>query len=277
MENKVEETGMERFRRLQKEAKELGITGHYKADEFEKLIAQAKLDGKEVVVIEPIKESEKLIGGITAEEAKKIDARLKYEEEAREKFKVARQVQIDRASIVAESESLKIKVELPENPTELELAKARLALGMKKVEVKPSPETVRIEGGVHPLSGKTIPPSPRGYYVFTNLEQDDAAHTVNPGGKYLIHLIPDQIHVLSEWHIKFFEQKAVTPIYKRVPTGIVPSKDTVGQMAEECRRTGGKPRFSFSKVGDAPDDAPFGLVTDIEVLDELRVKEEQLI
>ncbi len=277
MENELKESGMERFRRLQKEAKALGITGHHKSDELAILIddykAQGVTEAANIDVAAPVT----VKSGLTVDEAAKIDARLKYEEDAREKFKVARQIQIDRASIVAESESLKIKIELSEKPTELELAKARRLLGMKKIEVKPSPETVRIEGGIHPITGKTILPSPRGYYKFTNLEQDDAAHTVNPGGKYLIHLIPDQIHVLSEWHIKFFGQKAVTPIYKRVSTGITPGPDTVGKMAEECKRVGGKPRFSFEKVGDAPDDAPFGLVTDIEVLDELRVTEEQLV
>ena len=265
MENKVEETGMERFRRLQKEAKELGITGQHKADELEALIAQAKIDGQEKVVIEPIKESEKSATGITAEDAAKIDERLKYEEDAREKFRVARQIQIDRASIIAESETAGIVIDLPEKPTELELARARAKLGIEKLEVKPSPETLAIEK------------SKRGYYIFTNLEQDDAAHTVNPGGKYYINLIPNQILVLSEWHIKFFRQRAVTPVYKRVPTGVDPGPDTVGKMAEECRRVSGKPRFAFEKLGDAPDDAPFGLVTDVEVLDELRTKEEQLV
>lgn len=265
MENQVKETGMERFRRLQAEAKELGITGHHKADEFEALIAQAKIDEEEAVIIEPIKPSEKSANEITPEEAVKIDARLKYEDDVRERFRVARRIQIDRASIIAESEMLKIKVDLPEKPTELELARARQSLGMKKVEVKPSPETLAIEA------------SKRGYYIFTNLEQDDAAHTVNPGGKYYINLIPDQIHVLSEWHIKFFRQKAVVPVYKRVPTGVAPGPDTVGKMAEECKRVGGKPRFSFEYLGEAPQDAPFGLVTDTKILDGLRSKEELLV
>lgn len=262
MENKVEETGMERFRRLQKEAKELGITGQHKADELETLIDQAK---ENVVIVEPIKESEKSATGLTVEEARKIDVRLKYEEDAREKFRVARRIQIDRASIIAESETLAIVIDLPEKPTELELARARAKLGIEKKEVKPSPETLAIEA------------SKRGYYIFKNLQQDDAAHTVNPGGKYYINLIPDQILVLSEWHIKFFRQKAVTPIYKRVPTGLAPGPDTVGEMAEECKRVGGKSRFSFEHLGEAPQNAPFGLVTDTKILDELKQKEEQLV
>lgn len=263
MENKVKETdGMERFRRLQAEAKELGITGHHKADEFEALIAQVKIDNEEAVIVEPIKQSEKSAGSLTPEEAEKIDVRLRYEDDLREKFRVARRIQIDRASIIAESEKLKIKVDLPEKPTELELARARVQLGIKKIEVKPSPETVVIET------------SKRGYYVFTNREQDDAAHTVNPGGKYTIHLIPDQVHVLSEAHIRLFRKFAVVPVYKRVPVAGPPVE---GQMGEECKRVGSKQRFSFEKLGEAPQDAPFGLVTDTKILDKLRLKEEQLV
>lgn len=253
MENQVKETGMERLNRLRTEAKSLGIVGRYTADEFEVRIAQVRAGG----TVEPFEKPE---DGITPEEARKIDARLKYEFEVQEKFRLERQIQIDRASIVTESESLRIKVDLPEKPTELELAKARQALGMKKVEVKPSPETVAIEA------------SKRGYYIFTNLEQDDASHTVNPGGKYTIHLIPDQIHVLSEAHIRLFRKFAVVPVYKRVPVAGPPVE---GQMGEECKRIGSKQRFSFEKLGEAPQDAPFGLVTDTKILDEL--KKEQLV
>lgn len=256
MENKVEETGMERFRKLQKEAKAFGSTGLHTAEELEAFITQAKAGG----IVEPVAKI-----GITAEEAQKIEARLKYEFEIQEKFKLERKIQTDRATIIAESETLKIKIDLPETPTELELAKARLKLGIEKTEIKPSPETVAIEK------------SKRGYYVFTNLEQDDASHTVNPGGKYVIHLIPDQIHVLSEAHIKLFKKFAVTPVYKRVSTGVVGGPDTTGKMGEVCKKVGSKPRFLFEYLGEASMDEPFGLVTNIEILEKLSVKEEQLI
>ena len=192
MENKVTETGMERLIRLRKEAKILGITGQMTADEFEAAIVQAKAGGEvEEVTSEPESSS-----GITPEEAKKIEARLKFEDETREKFKRERQTKIDRATIVAEAEVLKIKIDLPETPTELELAKARVKLGIEKTMPKPSPETIGIET------------SKRGYYVFTNREQDDASHTVNLGGKYVIHLIPDQVHVLSEYHVRTWRRIA---------------------------------------------------------------------
>jgi hypothetical protein len=243
MEDQVQETGTDRLSRLRKEAKDLGIVGLFTADVFETKIAEAKAKGVEPAV--------KI--GLTDEEAKKIDARLKYEEEAREKFKRDRQIVIEVASIKAESESLGIKIDLPDKPSELQLAKARQALGIKKVEVKPSPETIAMEA------------SPKGYYKFTNMEQENAGHTVNPGGKHYIELFPDQIHVLSEWHIKFFRQKAVRPIYGRVSTGVLEE----GRLAEECKITGTKPRFLFEHLGEAPKDAPFGLVRDTKILKKL--------
>ena len=148
-------------------------------------------------------------------------------------------------------------IDIADNPTELQLAKARRTLGMKKKEVKPSPETLGIEAGK------------RGYYIFTNREQDDASHTVNLGGKYVIHLFPDQVHVLTDFHIKRWRKCAVVPQYGKVATGVVPGPGTVGQAAEKCVRTGDKPRFSFEYMGEAPIDAPFGMVTDTVILDKL--------
>lgn len=270
METQVQETGMQRFRRLQAEAKELGIKTHgKKTDELEKDIMAKKSKSTEpieTIIEEPAIKVESPvdelsvpveIGGLDQSELKNIEARLRFEDETREKIKGERQRTIDRAEIIAESESLCIPIEMSEQPTELELAKARHLLGMKKKEVKPSPETIAIEA------------SKRGYYRFTNREQDDASHTVNLGGKYVIQLIPDQIHVLSEFHIKRWRKCAVTPQYQRVATGVVPGPGTVGQAVDKCQRTGDKPRFSFEYNGEAPQDAPFGLVTDIKILEEL--------
>ncbi|MHC4322710.1 MAG: hypothetical protein ACYSUX_00390 [Planctomycetota bacterium] len=242
-ENEATKAGLERYHELQREAKSLGLPTSGSLEQLEKIIAQAKAA--------PATKGD----GITAEEAKRIEASLKYEHEFREKLRAERQVQVDRAAIITEAKSLNIPITLPEKPTELELAKARLSLGMKKKEVKPSPETIAIES------------SKKGYYMFTNREQEDAAHTVNPGGKYTIHLIPDQIHVLSEAHIKLFRKHAVVPVYGRVP---VPGPPTEGQLQERCERTGSKPRFAFEYFGEAPKDAPFGMVTDMEVLEELK-------
>jgi len=203
------------------------------------------------------KKTEKGPTGISGSEAKSIEAKLKFEEEVRERIKAERALTTERARIIAESESLCIPIDIPEVPTELDLARARRKLGIEKKAVKPSPETIAIEA------------SKRGYYIFTNREQDDASHTVNLGGKYVIHLIPDQVHVLSEYHVKKWHQIAVTPVYGKVQTGVIPSGDTVGRPVEECRRTGSKQRWSFEYLGEAPQEADFGLVTDSKILKEL--------
>ncbi len=254
METQVKETGTERLSRLRAEAKELGIVGRMTADEFEERIKETKLQISAGGIVKPVDLLASPAEGLTPDEAKKIEARLKYEFEVQEKFKRERQIKLDRASVIAESESSRIPIDLPENPTELELAKARTLLNIQKQEVKPSPETLAIEAGK------------RGYYIFTNREQDDASHTVNPGGKYTIHLIPDQVHVLSEAHIKLFRKNAVVPQYARVPTG----STVEGQMGERCERVGSKQRFSFEYLGEAPQEALFGLVTNTKILDELK-------
>ena len=75
--------------------------------------------------------------GITTKDARDIKARLKYEEETREEFSKQRALLNERARIIAESESLNTPIELTETPNELDLARARKTLGLKKIEVKP--------------------------------------------------------------------------------------------------------------------------------------------
>ena len=250
-ENQVQETGIERLARVRKEAATHGIKGVYTADEFEALIAQAKAGTL------PADKVETKVG-LTPDEAAKIDAEMQYRFNAEEKIRGQRRIQTEMAGIVAESESLGIEVDLPENPTELHLAKARVKLGSEKVQVRPSPETVAIEA------------SKRGYYKFMNLEQRDASHSANLGGKYHINLIAGQIHVLSEYHVKKWDQIAVTPVYESVKTGIEAGPNTVSKFSYESRKVRGETRWVFKYLGEAPQDAPFGLVTDMKILNELR-------
>ena len=195
--------------------------------------------------------------GITASEAKSIEAKMRYEDEVREKIRAERRIATERAELIAESESLCIPIDLPDTPNELDLARARRALGVKKREIKPSPETLGIEAGK------------RGYYKFTNREQEDASHTVNLGGKYVIYLVADQVHVLSDYHIKTWRKRAVVPQYTRVQTGVVPGPGTTGQVVEKSQRVADKPRFIFEFMGEAPQEAEFGLVTDPDILKKL--------
>ena len=235
------------YKDLKAEAKELGITGNLGTEALVEAIAAKKAELEEVGPT-----------GISFAEAKSIEARMRFEEETRDKIRQERKLASERNELIAESESLGIPIDLPENPTELSLVKARRTLGVQKRLEKPSPETLGIEAGK------------RGYYVFRNLEQKDANHTANLGGKYVIHLIAKQIHVLSDFHIKRWRQIAVTPIYERVATGInAESPKSVGMAAERCQRVGDEPRWSFEYLGEAPVDANFGLVTDAKVLEKL--------
>ncbi len=179
---------------------------------------------------------------ILAIQRKQIQDTERIRIEVREKLMQEQRMKQQRAEIIAESESLAIPIDLPEICTELDIAKARKTLGMKKKLVKPSPETVAIEAGK------------KGYYVFRNLMQDDLDVSCCPGGKYRLDLVPGEIHVLSDYHIKFFRQRAIEPTYSRVSRPDGKGEDTV--------KTGSKPRFAFEFIDEAPIDAPFGLVVD---------------
>ena len=258
MTDQVKKTGPARYHEAKADAKALGIdTKDMNLSQLEAAIIAALPKEQAPDTKEP---EEKGPTGITPAQAKSIEAKMRYEDEIREKIREDRQIATDRAEIIAESESLSIPIDLAENPTKLELARARRSLGLKKKEVKPSPETLGIEAGK------------RGYYIFNNLEQEDASHTVNPGGKYTIHLIPEQIHVLSDFHIKLFAKNAVRPIYTRIKTGIEADPDVNGgQLMEKCQRTSSKRRFAFEYLGPAPQESSFGLVTDAKILNELTV------
>jgi len=239
-EQQVEKT---EYENLQDQAKEYGIAANQSADNLKAAI-EAKL-------------AEKGPTGISRKDANDIEARVRFAEETRDTIRREREIITERAGLIAESESLCIPIDLPETPTELELARARTKLGLQKKEFRPSPETVAIEA------------SKKRYYVFINRIQDDASHSTNPGGKYMINLIPDQVHVLSEWHVKYFKQHSIEPVYDRVKTGVVPGPGTEGQAVEECKRVANKPRWAFEDLGEAPQEAEFGLVTDAKILKEL--------
>ena len=123
-----------------------------------------------------------------------------------------------------------------------------------------SPETVQIEGGILPNSNppKKIPPSKKGYYIFTNIEDPEADQHMNPGGKYVWNLYPNRLHVLCEWIVQHCRNKARTPVYADVPN---PQTGNI-----ESRMVSSKPRFAFEKIADAPQDAKFGVVTDAGLL-----------
>lgn len=281
MEEQVKKTGnpgAAEYHRLKKQAKDLGIdTEGMKKDEIAAAIdpnGTNLSEDSETSTAEhdtaPVSELERLRGeavklgldvdGMDKDEVVKAIQRKQISDteririEEREKIMQEQRMKQERAEIVVESESLGIPVELPEVCTELDLAKARRDLGLKKKIPKPSPETLAIEA------------SKKGYYIFRNLEQDDVDVSCCPGGKYHFDFIPDKVHVLPDWLVrKFLPQRAIFPIYGRVPRGDGKGEDTV--------RTGTKPRFTFEFIDEAPQEAKFGIVLDEALLAKLLHKE----
>lgn len=174
----------------------------------------------------------------------------------------------DIAEIQAEAALRGIPIDIPKEPTLVDIARLRKELNIMKNEPKPSPETMAIEGGVDPKTGKTIPPSKKVYAVFHNREQEDMDVTINPGGKYWFHLWPEKVHVLPEWLIGWLRITAVHPVYdkKAVPN---PQAVKTGGTIEKSVKIASKPRFLFEKLGDAPANASFGVVLDEEILSKL--------
>ncbi len=258
MDNEVKKTGNEgvaEYHRLKRVAKGLGIDvdGMNKESLIKAIDANGTTEPKVAPTeIERLR-SESVKLGIEAEnmdkgelvkaiQRKEIAERVRIEAEEREKLQLEYRLRNERAGLIAESESLAIPIELPEPCTELDLAQARRRLGIKKSEVKPSPETLAIEA------------SKKGYYIFRNLEQDDVDVSCNVGGKHRFDFIPDQVHVLPAWLIGYMRQRAVFPVYGRVPRADGKGEDT--------KKTGEKQRFVFEFIEDAPQEAEFGVVLD---------------
>lgn len=204
--------------------------------EFPKNISDEKL--REMIETEAIRKTVEM----------ETSARLKLEEKSRRER--------DIAEIQAEAGLRGIKVDIPSEPTLTDIVRLKKELNMKMTEPKPSPETLAIEA------------SKKVYAIFHNREQEDMDVTFNVGGKYNFHLWPEKVHILPEWLIGHLRKTARVPIYDKTmvpnPQGI-----KVGETVERTGRVGWKQRFLFEIIGDAPDEASFGVVLDEETLSKL--------
>jgi len=276
MENEVKNTaseGASEYHRLNREAKALGIdTTRMKMQDIVVAIAE-KHNATMTDPAQPLSEFDKLakdaqdiginIEGmdkdaiVKAVQRKQINENMRIEAEEREKIRQEYRLKQERAELLAESEAAAILIELPDPCTDVDLAKARRKLGIEKKKVKPSPETLAIEA------------SPKNYYIFRNLEQDDVDIVCYPGGKYRFELIAGELHVLPAYLLKYMRLRATVPIYKRIAV-----KNAQGEkIGESTVKTGDKPRFTFELIAEAPQDAPFGLVTDESLKAKLLQKE----
>lgn len=173
--------------------------------------------------------------------------RIRIEEEEREKLRVEYRIRQEIAEIRAAANLAKIPITIPDNPTAVDTARLRQEIGIKKKIAKPSPETKAIEA------------SKKVYARFHNQESRDEDVHFNQGGKYDFDLWPERIHVLPEWLIGSLRRTAVIPIYGKIPDPHDDKKFISG-------RTGSLTRFIFEVLGDAPNDADFGVVLDKKIL-----------
>ncbi len=203
-------------------------------------------------------------------ETEAIRKSVELEEKVRLRLQEQSRMKRDIAEIQAEAAVRGVKIDIPKEPTLADIAKLKKELNLKIKEPIPSPETMAIEGGVDPKTGKVIPPSKKVFAVFHNREQEDMdIPDFTVGGKYWFHLWPEKIHVLPEWLIGHWRRTARYPIYGKV-TVPNPQGVKVGETMEKAGRTGWKQRFLFEVLGDAPDNASFGVVLDEKILSKLR-------
>lgn len=184
-----------------------------------------------------------------------IERHERITEQVREKMKNEAIIKRRVAEIKVSAELVGIDIKVPEKPTIVDVIRLEKELGIKKKAPKPSPETVAIES------------SKKAYAVFRNLEQEDVDIVASVGGKYRFHFWPDKVHVLPLWLINHYRSK-------KNPSGTRPYsqyKEVQGHktIAAGMTRTERKQRFTFEIIGDAPDDAEFGMVTDEAILSKL--------
>lgn len=172
-------------------------------------------------------------------------------------------MKIDIAEIKAEAGIRGIKIDIPKEPTLVDIARLKKELNLMIKESKPSPETLAIEA------------SKKVYAIFHNREQEDMDVTFCPGGKHWFHLWPEKVHILPEWLIGWLRKAARYPIYDKT---MVPNPQAVkmGGTVEKVGRVGWKQRFLFEVINDdrgqpakVPDKASFGVVLDPKILSKL--------
>lgn len=153
-----------------------------------------------------------------------------------------------------ETASIRRTIEIEEQLKAERLLEVQKRLGIDPLKkFNPSPETLAIEK------------SKRKYYKFLNLEEAGVDVTFRKGEKYRFHIFDARIHVLPEWVVRNLRKTATVPVFENKPDPVS------GQIMS--MRTGSRQRFSFEELGNAPDDAEFGVVLDDETLRQFQQEE----
>jgi len=171
-----------------------------------------------------------------------------------------------------EVEAIKKRLELEDKARQERAVEAKaklkeLGLG-EKGDLKPSPETICIEGGTCPVTFQKIPPSKKKYYMFRNNEDEGVRRILRKGEKYRFELYDARIHILPEClvkgvkHTEFVKMEGLRktaqyPVYEDRENPITKIKESV--------IAGYRPRFGFEELEEAPNNAPFGVVLDKKI------------
>lgn len=117
-------------------------------------------------------------------EIEAIRKTVELEEKVRLRLQEQSVMKRDIAEIQGEAAVRGIKIDIPKEPTLLDIVKLKKELHLMIKEPKPSPETLAIE------TSKKV------YAVFHNREQEDMDVTFNVGGKHWFHFWPEKVHVI---------------------------------------------------------------------------------
>lgn len=190
-------------------------------------------------------------------ETEAIRKSVELEEKVRIRLQEESKMRREISEIKAEAELRAIKIEIPDNPSMTEIIGLKKKLNLMIKEPKPSPETIAIEA------------SKKVYALFRNLEQKDMDVNFCVGGKYWFHFWPGKVHIIPQWLIGYCRRQAVYPDYQKKTVKTLETAK-VDEQVERSVRAGDEQRFTFEVLGDAPDDASFGIVLDESLLSKLK-------
>lgn len=169
----------------------------------------------------------------------RMKKRIVEEEKVRAEIRAAAEIKRRVADVEAEARLNHVEVTIPSDPTLADVVRLEKQLKMKVAEPKPSPETLAIRA------------SKKVYATFINLEEKGVDVVSAPGGEHRFHCWPGKKHVIPEWLIKYHDEQCTVPVIKGV-------KNAEGNTIPT--KVGEEKRFLWQVHGDAPADAPFGVV-----------------
>jgi hypothetical protein len=135
------------------------------------------------------------------------------------------------------------------------------------VQNKLSDAGIKIPKGYSTPESQAIDKSKKVYAIFNNIVNPGCCEQFNPGLVHKFQCYDGQVHVLPEALIEMLTKtsRGTSPVHKQV------RDPATGQIRAE--RVSVERNYSFQVLSDAPTDSKFGVVTDIETLTKLDIKD----